>query len=639
MSGLRFVYASLTPLLRQRLFLLSILIGAAYLFSSTAFARPPSPGKVPNGNVYYCGTCHESGHMFSDGSPPVPSAPVHSKAMQAPFGSTNPIKTWTVDLANQDSDNDGFTNGEELQDPAGAWAIGKADPGDVAFVSNPSDGNTANNTNPNECDLNYRATPPPPLLLDIIGYASPANGDVTFSVSLRSPLPIDYVRYTVKKGSQTVHDFFSTSPPFHSDIWNTRLVADGSYIVTAQAVEKRAKAVVSPRGDTRSETITINNGSPSFGPFGEVVGTPVNACGVSEALNGIAAVSASDVWAVGTRFVNGPGDRMLIKHWDGARWTSVISPNASAEFNSLNAVAASGPSDVWAVGEYDPGSGVVQTLIQHWDGSAWKIVASPNEGQSNNRLAGVAALSSTNAWAVGSADDGAGGSKPLILRWNGASWQRVLNLPSPPNADVVTLKGVAAVSATDIWAVGSYRDGGAILEKTLILRWNGTAWSIVSSPNPQSFQNALNAVAVVSAGDVWAVGYTSDGTGYKTLTLRWNGSAWQTKNSPSPGSPNNELLGVAAVAPDDVWAIGYANANNDGSVYRTLALHWDGSTWQAVDRPSDSDSRLNAIDALASGEAWAAGTDTSNSSASWTLVERYRVARPVRKVYLPLIRR
>src|SRR5689334_9007429 len=138
MSGLRFVRASLIRLLRQRVFLLFVLIGAAYLFSvHSASARPPSPGKVPNGNVYYCGTCHESGHTFSDGSSPVPPTPVHGNAMQVPFGSTTPIKTWTLDLANQDSDGDGFTNGEELQDPAGAWAIGKPDPGDVSFVSNP----------------------------------------------------------------------------------------------------------------------------------------------------------------------------------------------------------------------------------------------------------------------------------------------------------------------------------------------------------------------------------------------------------------------------------------------------------------------------------------------------------------------
>jgi hypothetical protein len=609
----------LAHLLRQRLLLLFVLIGAAYLFSvSTASALPPAPGRIPNGTVYYCGTCHQSGHSGSS----VPMIPAHSDAMRNDYFAAN--KTWTTTLANQDSDGDGFTNGEELQDPFGTWAIGQADPGDVAFVSNPSDNNTSNNSY--ECSLNYRATPPAPLLLDIIGYADPANGDVTFGVSARSPLPIDYVRYTVKKGSQTVHDFFSASAPFRSDTWDTETVTDGSYTITAQVVELRAKAGETSRSATRSETFNVDNGSPSFGPFGEVVGTPSHPCGISEALNGIVAISQSDVWAVGTRYINGPGEQMLIKHWDGIRWTSVISPNASDEFNRLSAVAAAGANDVWAVGQYDPGSGVIKTLIQHWNGSVWKIVASPNEGSSNNRLAGVAALNANNAWAVGSADDGSGGSNPLILRWNGTSWQRIMNMPEPPNADEVTLRGVAVVSANDAWAVGSYRDGGAILQKTLILRWNGTVWSIVSSPNPESFQNALNAVTVVSAGEAWAVGYASDGTGYQTLALRWNGSSWQAISSPSPGSPNNELLGVTAVASNDVWAVGYAN-DVMGDVYRTLALHWNGSSWQAVARPTDSDSQLNAVDTLG-GTAWAAGTEAIGSSVTNTLVENYWVTRP-----------
>jgi hypothetical protein len=619
----------LARLLRQRLFLLSVLIGAAYLFTSgTASALPPAPGRIPNGNIYSCGTCHQSGHSSG-----VPMTPAHGDAMRADYLAAN--KTWTVTLANQDSDGDGFTNGEELQDPSGAWAIGKADPGDVAFVSNPSDFNTGNDSF--ECNLNYRATPPAPLLLDVIGYAAPANGDVTFAVSVRSPLPIDYVRYTVKKGSQTVYDYFSASAPFRSNIWNTKAVADGSYTVTAQMVELRAKAGETGRSTSRSETFTVNNGSPTFGPVGEIVSTPANPCGISEALNGIAAISESDIWAVGTRFINGPGEQMLIKHWDGVRWTSVISPNASSEFNRLSAAAATSSNDAWAVGQYDPGGGVIQTLIQHWDGSVWKIVASPNEGASNNRLYGVAALSASSAWAVGSADDGSGGSNPLILRWNGTSWQRIANLPVPPNADVVTLQGVAVVSANEAWAVGSYQDGSAILEKTLILNWNGVAWNIVPSPNPESFQNALNAVTIVSAGSAWAVGYASDGTGYKTLALRWNGSSWQKVNSPSPGSPNNELLGVAAVASDDVWAVGYANEGGDGGVYRTLALHWNGASWQVVARPDDSDSRLSAADALG-GAVWAAGTETVSSD-TYTLVERFRVTRPVRKVYLPFVRR
>src|SRR6266516_6467620 len=110
MSHLLAVRSTLARILKSRLVLLTALIGASCLFSiHNVFARPTSPGKIPNGNEYSCGTCHESGHVFSDGSPPVPSSPVHGNGMQWPFLITTPSKTWTLDLPNQDSDGDGFT--------------------------------------------------------------------------------------------------------------------------------------------------------------------------------------------------------------------------------------------------------------------------------------------------------------------------------------------------------------------------------------------------------------------------------------------------------------------------------------------------------------------------------------------------
>jgi len=75
-------------------------------------------------------------------------------------------------------------------------------------------------------------------------------------------------------------------------------------------------------------------------------------------------------------------------------------------------------------------------------------------------------------------------------------------------------------SATSAWAVGC--TGG----NTLILRWNGTVWKRVPSPNPSpDHAQCLAGVSAASASDAWAVGYT-DGGG-KTLIVRWNGIAWK----------------------------------------------------------------------------------------------------------------
>src|SRR5436305_546774 len=85
----------------------------------------------------------------------------------------------------------------------------------------------------------------------------------------------------------------------------------------------------------------------------------------------------------------------------------------------------------------------------------------------------------------------------------------VLLAPDASFKDV--LSGVAALTASNAWAVGGYDTGGTGLNHTLIEHWNGTAWSIV--PTPDSPPGVLNAVDAVSASDVWAVG----GAGGKTF--------------------------------------------------------------------------------------------------------------------------
>jgi hypothetical protein len=117
----------------------------------------------------------------------------------------------------------------------------------------------------------------------------------------------------------------------------------------------------------------------------------------------VAATSSTNAWAVGD-YYNGTTDQTLIEHWNGTSWKQVTSPNAggSSHDNVLNGVAATSSTNAWAVGYFYNGT-TDQTLIEHWNGTSWKQVTSPNPGGSSddNILNGVAATSSTNAWAVG----------------------------------------------------------------------------------------------------------------------------------------------------------------------------------------------------------------------------------------------
>jgi hypothetical protein len=116
---------------------------------------------------------------------------------------------------------------------------------------------------------------------------------------------------------------------------------------------------------------------------------------------------------------------------------------------------------------------------------------------------------------------------------------------------------VAAVSASDIWAVGS----AANSTQTLVEQWNGTNWNVVPSPNGNSAagsSNDLAALGVVSTSDIWAVGFTTDSFGnLVTLTEQWNGTSWTVMPSlVFQGSAQSRLLGMAAITAANVWGVG-----------------------------------------------------------------------------------
>lgn len=103
------------------------------------------------------------------------------------------------------------------------------------------------------------------------------------------------------------------------------------------------------------------------------------------------------------------------------------------------------------------------------------------------------------------------------------------------------------------------------------LHWNGSKWLRVASPDlgGAGNDNVLNSVTLTSPGNAWAVGDASAGLVNKTLILHWNGARWVLVPSPNPGS-SNDLNGVSASSPTNVWAVG----TFDGPTTReNLAIH------------------------------------------------------------------
>ena len=361
---------------------------------------------------------------------------------------------------------------------------------------------------------------------------------------------------------------------------------------------------------------------------------PGSSTGQNERATAITCTSEANCWAVGDRFDSRSGFptlQTLIERWNGTAWTRIPSPNSNAdatERNSLEGVACTSVSDCWAVGSYEYSDNsfpfpqrYVQTLILRWNGSTWSIVASPNSSATeSNSLNDVTCTSATDCWAVGSSTFRDNSpvfpqfrSKTLIQRWNGTAWSIV---PSPDRGGT---RAVTCVSENDCWAVDS----------SGILHWDGASWSTVpAAADPEGKPNYLSDITCASASDCWVVGGREIQTErVETLVQHWDGRAWTYVPSPNPIPGAGNFNSVACQSESECWAVGsYFNADAGGA--RTIIARWNGSVWRIVPSvdPSPRDNFLRAVTCVpGSSVCWAFGDHltTGGGSGNRLLFERY----------------
>jgi len=123
---------------------------------------------------------------------------------------------------------------------------------------------------------------------------------------------------------------------------------------------------------------------------------------------------------------NGSSYVSLIEHWNGSKWKLVNHPRPGTG-GGFEAVSGTSAKDIWAVGRTYSGSGPQHTLIEHWNGKKWTRIPSPNRNGMGftNYLQGVSAVGAKDAWVVGSSYNINGKSQTLTEHWNGKSWKIV----------------------------------------------------------------------------------------------------------------------------------------------------------------------------------------------------------------------
>jgi hypothetical protein len=251
-------------------------------------------------------------------------------------------------------------------------------------------------------------------------------------------------------------------------------------------------------------------------------------------LYGVAVRSRRNAWAVGWSDLGQPAMEVpMIEHWNGVRWRIVPCPRVGS-YSSLSGVAVVTPKNVWAVGSFEE----TYPIAEHWNGSRWKLVRVPGaEG-----LGSMQVISARNIWAVGPVE---------IEHYNGKRW-RLVSFPAPDGN--VFLNQITRVPGTrHLWAVGW--DG--LPSTPVAFYYDGSHW--VSRTPPGGIGTALYGVAARSASDVWAAGYGPGALG--SYVVHWNGSAW--KRVQGTALDGQFITGMTrAPRSSELWAVGIASTNH-----------------------------------------------------------------------------
>jgi hypothetical protein len=361
--------------------------------------------------------------------------------------------------------------------------------------------------------------------------------------------------------------------------------------------------------------------------------TPNPGSGGQSSLRAVSCLSASACIAAGSAnigYYEEPNTVPIVESWNGATWSTQTVPAPEVGISEpdagLSGVSCTSSAACTAVGSYENGSSRLVTLAEVWNGTKWSIQSTPNPiGAQYAVFAAVSCVSSSVCMAVGSFD-----YKTFAEKWNGTEWA-TQTTPNPLGAETSNLESVSCTSSTACTAVGNYYYyySGKYVRATLAEKWNGTEWSIQSTPSPGTTYSRLSGVSCMSSTECIATGSYVNGSEVEaTLAEKWNGTEWSIQSTPNPiGATGSWLQAASCVAPMICTVTGTYSYKYSGSLYvrGTLVERWNGTSWMIQPSPNrvgETSSDLVGVACASSVVCAAVGTESGGGN-QLTLAERY----------------
>ena len=300
-----------------------------------------------------------------------------------------------------------------------------------------------------------------------------------------------------------------------------------------------------------------------------ILSVPSPSGGTGAYFNSVSCTGPDFCAAVGVQY---PGifEQNFAEIWNGTSWSITAAPDRSASANgSLSGVSCANPTFCIAVGG-DAAGGTDESLVERWNGTQWSIVADASSGGLQPELNMVSCLSTSFCSAVGASF--AGTEVPYTEFWNGTSWT-IATTPVVSGATQSSFSGVSCALPTMCMAAGYQHTGSA--SGNLVEQWNGTTWKVQSVPNPQppalGFPSAVDCFGPTSCV---LVGQATQGMGTgATMVVNWDGTTWSLGTTPQPGyqaSPADAIRGISCVG--GFWCVGVGEENDSSLIPQPMVL-------------------------------------------------------------------
>jgi hypothetical protein len=174
----------------------------------------------------------------------------------------------------------------------------------------------------------------------------------------------------------------------------------------------------------------------------------------------VGGTSASDLFAAGSIEAMGcQGRTLAIDRWDGTRWTNTMVPSG---FGRAAAMAVVSSSEAYVIAE-GCNSPVQGAAFLRWNGTAWTQIGFAEAGAVGS-LSVVQALGPSSVWFA---------TDSAFAYWNGTQLQL-----APPTSGTQQLRGFAARSATDVFAL---TNDPFMPNNSGLRRFKDGMWSVVTT--------------------------------------------------------------------------------------------------------------------------------------------------------------